>query len=43
VGELMRHRLGTRAGKALYKLRRQTVEPVFGIITSVMGFGQFRL
>jgi transposase len=43
VGELMRHRLRTRAGKALYKLRQQTVEPVFGIIKSVMGFGQFRL
>jgi transposase len=43
VGEVMRHRLRTRAGKALYKLRQQTVEPVFGIVKSVMGFGQFRL
>jgi len=43
VGEVMRHRLRTRAGKTLYKLRRQTVEPVFGIIKRVMGFGQFRL
>jgi hypothetical protein len=42
-GKVMRHRLGTRAGKALYKLRRQTVEPVFGILKSVMGFRQFRL
>jgi hypothetical protein len=43
VGEVMRHRLRTRAGKTLYKLRQQTVEAVFGIIKSVMGFAQFRL
>ena len=41
--EVMRHRLRTRAGKRLYKLRQQTVEPVFGIIKSVLGFRQFRL
>ena len=41
--EVMRHRLQTAAGKALYKLRQQTVEPVFGIIKSVLGFRQFRL
>ena len=29
--------------KTLYKLRQQTVEPVFGIIKSVLGFRQFRL
>jgi len=33
----MSHRLKTRAGKAAYALRKQTVEPVFGIIKSVMG------
>ena len=43
VTEGMRHRLQTKAGKALYKLRQQTVEPVFGIIKSVLGFRQFRL
>ena len=43
VTEVMRHRLKTTAGKALYKLRQQTVEPVFGIIKSVLGFRQFRL
>ena len=43
VIEVMRHRLKTSAGKALYKLRQQTVEPVFGIIKSVLGFRQFRL
>lgn len=37
----MKHRLKTREGKALYALRKQTVEPVFGIIKSVMGFRQF--
>jgi transposase len=41
--EVMRHRLRTSAGKTLYKLRQQTVEPVFGIIKSVLGFRQFRL
>lgn len=43
VTEVMRHRLKTPAGKTLYKLRQQTVEPVFGIIKSVLGFRQFRL
>jgi hypothetical protein len=42
-GEVMKHRLKTDAGKAKYKLRQQTVEPVFGIIKSVMGFRQFLL
>ena len=41
--EVMRHRLRTSAGQQLYKLRQQTVEPVFGIIKSVLGFRQFRL
>jgi transposase len=43
VQEVMRHRLKTTAGKTLYKLRQQTVEPVFGIIKSVLGFRQFHL
>ncbi|GBQ45822.1 transposase [Acidomonas methanolica] len=29
--------------KTLYALRRQTVEPVFGIIKSAMGFTRFHL
>jgi len=41
--EGMKHRLKTAAGRAKYKLRQQTVEPVFGIIKSVMGFRQFLL
>jgi len=43
VSEVMRHRLPSSAGKQLYKLRQQTVEPVFGIIKSVLGFRQFLL
>ena len=41
--EKMALRLQTSAGKTLYKLRKQTVEPVFGIIKSVLGFRQFLL
>ena len=41
--EKMKHTLKTQAGKARYALRKQTVEPVFGIIKSVMGFRQFLL
>jgi hypothetical protein len=39
----MAYRLRTPEGKALYALRKQTPEPVFGIIKSVLGFEQFRL
>jgi len=39
----MKHRLKTRSGKAVYAIRKSTVEPVFGIIKSVMGFRQFLL
>ena len=41
--EKMQHTLKTQAGKKRYALRKQTVEPVFGIIKSVMGFRQFLL
>lgn len=41
--EHMAHRVATPAGRARYKLRQQTVEPVFGIIKSVLGFRAFRL
>ena len=41
--EQMAHRLKTSAGRPLYKLRKQTVEPVFGIIKAIMGFRRFRL
>jgi Transposase DDE domain len=39
----MKHQLKTRAGRAQYGLRKQTVEPVFGIIKAVMRFRQFLL
>ena len=41
--EAMAHRLKTPEGRALYALRKQTPEPVFGIIKSAMGFRQFLL
>ena len=41
--EKMARRLKTQAGRTLYKLRKQTVEPVFGIIKEVMGFRRFLL
>lgn len=39
----MAHRLKTKAGRALYGLRKQTVEPVFGIIKHVMGWRQMSM
>lgn len=39
----MAHRIKTGAGRKLYALRKQIVEPVFGIIKSVMGFRRFSL
>lgn len=41
--QLMGHRLGTKEGRALYALRKHTIEPVFGLIKHVMGFRQFLL
>ena len=41
--QAMAHRLSTREGRALYGLRKSTVEPVIGIIKSVMKFRQFLL
>lgn len=39
----MKHRLKTMAGKAVYRIRKSTIEPVFGIIKAVMGFRRFML
>jgi len=36
--EVMAHRLKTPVGRALYALRKQMPEPVFGIIKSTLGF-----
>lgn len=41
--QAMAHKLKTKAGRVLYALRKQTVEPVFGIIKSVLGFRQISL
>ena len=41
--QAMLHRLATPEGRKAYALRKQTPEPVFGIIKSVMGFRQFSL
>jgi len=41
--EVMKHRLKTKAGKAIYAKRKSTIEPVFGIIKAGMGFRQFLL
>jgi transposase len=41
--EQMRSRLQTSAGRARYRLRQQTVEPVFGIIKAALGFRRFSL
>jgi len=43
VVQAMDHRLATVAGRAVYAQRKSTVEPVFGIIKSVLGFRQFHL
>lgn len=43
VKEKMIYRLKTSEGRAKYKKRKETVEPVFGIIKSVLGFRQFML
>jgi hypothetical protein len=39
----MAYRLRTEIGKAIYRLRKCTVEPVIGIIKEVLGFRQFSL
>ncbi len=41
--EQMIHRVATKAGRARYKLRQQTVEPIFGIIKEAMGFRRFSM
>jgi transposase len=41
--EKMAYKLATEIGKAIYRLRKSTVEPVFGIIKEILGFRQFSL
>jgi len=39
--EKMVYRLRSKVGREIYRLRHQSVEPVFGIIKQTMGFRQF--
>jgi transposase len=39
----MAAKLASEEGRALYRLRQQTVEPVFGIVKAVLGFSHFSL
>ncbi len=41
--EKMAYKLKTEVGRAIYRLRKCTVEPVLGIIKEVLGFRQFSL
>ena len=41
--QAMAKKLASKEGRALYRLRQQTVEPVFGIIKAVLGFTGFSL
>lgn len=41
--ERMIYRVASPTGRARYKLRQQTVEPVFGIIKQALGFRRFSL
>jgi transposase len=43
VREKMAYKLKTAIGKAIYGLRKCTVEPVIGIIKEILGFRQFSL
>jgi transposase len=43
VAEVMAWRLDTAEGRKLYGLRKETVEPVFGIIKEAIGFRRFML
>ena len=39
--EKMRRKLSSEKGKEVYRFRKMTVEPVFGIIKQAMGFRRF--
>jgi transposase len=41
--EQMAYKLRTEVGRAIYRLRKCTVEPVIGVIKEVLGFRQFSL
>jgi transposase len=39
----MLHQIKTQSGRALYGLRKQTIEPVFGIVKNVLGWRQLSM
>jgi DDE family transposase len=39
----MAYKLQTEIGRAIYRLRKMTVEPVIGLVKEVIGFRQFSL
>jgi hypothetical protein len=41
--DTMKHRLKTKSGKAVYAIRKITIERVLGVIKLVMGFRPFLL
>jgi hypothetical protein len=41
--EKMKHRLETKKGRELYALRKQTIEPILGIIKETLGFRRLSL
>jgi len=41
--EKMKNRLQTKEGRELYAQRKQTIEPIFGIIKGTLGFRRFSL
>ena len=41
--EKMKNRLQTKEGRELYAQRKQTIEPIFGIIKETLGFGRVSL
>jgi hypothetical protein len=41
--EKMGQKLRSKEGKEIYRKRKQTVEPVFGIIKEILGFRRFSL
>jgi hypothetical protein len=43
IVDKMRQKLDSKEGATIYKIRKQTVEPVFGIIKEVLGFRRFLL
>ncbi len=41
--EKMTRKIKSKKGKEIYKKRKQTVEPVFGVIKEILGFRRFLL